>query len=65
MPFEAQLFGTAANNGQMIAETDAKSPIAESFDLIARTVTGRAEAKRQKRSALAPFLERFMSKKSA
>jgi pilus assembly protein CpaE len=65
IPFEAQLFGTAANNGQMIAETDAKSPIAESFDLIARTVTGRAEAKRQKRSALAPFLERFMSKKSA
>ena len=27
IPFDAQLFGTAANNGQMIAETDAKSPI--------------------------------------
>jgi pilus assembly protein CpaE len=70
IPFDAQLFGTAANNGQMIAETDAKSPIAESFDLIARAVTGRAEAKRPKRSgfALAPLLERFVStskKKSA
>jgi pilus assembly protein CpaE len=69
IPFDAQLFGTAANNGQMIAETDAKSPIAESFDIVARTVTGRAEAKRPKRSsfALAPLLERFVStkKKSA
>jgi pilus assembly protein CpaE len=62
IPFDAQLFGTAANNGQMIAETDAKSPIAESFDLIARTVTGRAEAKRPKRSSLVPFLDRFMKK---
>jgi pilus assembly protein CpaE len=70
IPFDAQLFGTAANNGQMIAETDAKSPIAESFDLLARTLTGRAEVKRQKRNsfALAPLLERFVStskKKSA
>ena len=62
IPFDAQLFGTAANNGQMIAETDPKSPIAESFELIARTVTGRAEVKRQKRSGLAPFLTRFMGK---
>ena len=37
IPFDAQLFGTAANNGQMIAETDPKSPIAASFDLIARS----------------------------
>ena len=65
IPFDAQLFGTAANNGQMIAETDAKSPIAHSFDLIARTVTGRAEIKRQKQGALAPLLARFLGKKSA
>jgi pilus assembly protein CpaE len=70
IPFDAQLFGTAANNGQMIAETDAKNPISESFDQIARVVTGRAEAKRPKRNsfALAPLLERFVStakKKSA
>jgi pilus assembly protein CpaE len=65
VPFDAHLFGTAANNGQMIAETDAKSPIAESFDAIARTVTGRAEIRRQKRNALAPLLARFRGKKSA
>jgi pilus assembly protein CpaE len=70
IPFDAQLFGTAANNGQMIAETDAKSPIAESFDLVARVVTGRAEVKKQKRSGfdLSTLLERFTQsakKKSA
>jgi pilus assembly protein CpaE len=62
IPFDSQLFGTAANNGQMIAETDAKSPIAESFDLIARTVTGRADVKRQKRGGLAPLLARLRGK---
>ncbi|HVY19635.1 MAG TPA: CpaE family protein [Bauldia sp.] len=70
VPFDAQLFGTAANNGQMIAETDAKSPIAESFDLVARIVTGRAEARRPKRGGfdLSTLLERFTAsakKKSA
>jgi pilus assembly protein CpaE len=65
IPFDAHLFGTAANNGQMIAETDAKSPVVEHFDGIARAVTGRAEVKRQKRSGLSPLLSRFRGKKSA
>ena len=65
IPFDAQLFGTAANNGQMIAETDPKSPIAESFDLIARVVTGRQEVKRQKKSSLGPLLARLRGKKTA
>lgn len=65
IPFDAHLFGTAANNGQMIAETDVKNPIAASFDLVARTVTGRAEARRQKRGALAPLLARLRGKKTA
>jgi pilus assembly protein CpaE len=58
IPFDAQLFGTAANNGQMIAETDPKSPIAAAFDLIARTVTGRAEVKRQKQSMLGSLFKK-------
>jgi pilus assembly protein CpaE len=62
IPFDAQLFGTAANNGQMIAETDSKSPAAGSFDVIARMVTGRAEVKRQKRGGLAPLLARLRGK---
>jgi pilus assembly protein CpaE len=58
IPFDAALFGTAANNGQMIAETDPKSPIAAAFELIARTVTGRAEARRQKTSLLGSLFKK-------
>jgi pilus assembly protein CpaE len=65
IPFDAHLFGTAANNGQMIAETDSKSPVVEHFEGVARAVTGRAEIKRQKRSGLSPLLSRFRGKKSA
>ncbi|MDA4847941.1 AAA family ATPase [Hoeflea poritis] len=52
IPFDAQLFGTASNSGQMIAETDAKAPIAETFSQLAHVLTGRAEVKAQKKSGL-------------
>ncbi len=52
IPFDAQLFGTAANNGQMIAETDGKSPIVGSFETIAKAVTGRAEVRRPQKGGL-------------
>ena len=65
IPFDAALFGTAANNGQMIAEANPKSPIAESFRHIAQVVTGRSEAKRQKRSILAPLVARLRKTRSA
>jgi pilus assembly protein CpaE len=65
IPFEPQLFGTAANNGQMIAEADPKSPVAETFTQIARIVTGRAETRKAKRSALAPILAKLRGKKTA
>lgn len=65
IPFDAHLFGTAANNGQMVAETDAKSPISEIFDSIARTVTGRTEVRRPKRGGLASLFSRSGAKKSA
>jgi pilus assembly protein CpaE len=48
--FEPQLFGTASNNGQMIAEISASHKINEQFLDIARQVTGRAEARVKKRS---------------
>ncbi|MEX3011050.1 CtpF protein [Hoeflea sp. TYP-13] len=52
IPFDAQLFGTASNSGRMIAETDAKAPIAETFSQLAHILTGRAEVKSQKKSGL-------------
>lgn len=65
IPFDAQLFGNASNNGLMIAEAEPKNPVAATFEQIARTVTGRVEPRRPKRSALAPLMARFRGKKSA
>lgn len=64
IPFEAQLFGTAANNGQMIAEIDPKHVVAETFRSIAQMVTGRADVHKQKKSALAPLLARLRARKA-
>ncbi len=64
IPFEPQLFGTAANNGQMIAETEPKHAVAATFDQIAQIVTGRAGVKQKKASALAPLLAKLRGKKN-
>lgn len=48
LPFEPELFGTAANNGQMISETDAASRSAQAIDHMASLLTGRAVAAQQK-----------------
>ena len=41
LPFEPELFGTAANNGQMISETDAASKSSQAIDHLACTMSGR------------------------
>lgn len=66
LPFEPQLFGTAANNGQMIAEIDAKSPIAAAFNEIAQIVMGKGEIKHKKRSgkSLSPFFAKLRKPKA-
>lgn len=56
IPFEPQLFGTAANNGQMISEISAGHKIADVFRQLAKTLTGRAEAKRVRSNFLSPIL---------
>jgi pilus assembly protein CpaE len=60
LPFDPHLFGTAANNGQMLAEVQASSRAAEGMRLLAEMVTGRAAASPVKKSALSflPFLTR-------
>ncbi|TDH37925.1 CtpF protein [Pseudohoeflea suaedae] len=52
IPFDAQLFGDASNSGLMIAEANAKSPVAESLSQLAHIVTGRAEVKKRRKSGL-------------
>lgn len=65
IPFDAHLFGTASNNGQMIAEADPKHATCELFRSIAVAVTGRAEVKKQRRSAFAPILEKLRGRKAS
>jgi pilus assembly protein CpaE len=64
IPFDPLLFGTAANNGQMIAEASAKTHISDVFADVAQIITGRKELKRNRRSAfnLAPLLEKLKAK---
>jgi pilus assembly protein CpaE len=57
IPFDPQLFGTAANNGQMVAEVSAGHKTAEMFLQLAQILTGRIEAKRTGGGLLAPLLK--------
>jgi pilus assembly protein CpaE len=62
IPFDPQMFGSAANNGQMIAEINANHRTTEIFLQIAQRLTGRGETKKPKASFLSPFLEKLRSK---
>ena len=65
IPFDAQLFGAAANNGQMVAEMDPKNPTVEIFDKMAQIISGRAELRRPKRAGLTSVLAKFRGRKGA
>jgi pilus assembly protein CpaE len=62
IPFEPQIFGSAANNGQMIAEISANHRSIEMFLQIAQRLTGRSETKKQKSSFLSPLIEKLRRK---
>jgi pilus assembly protein CpaE len=62
IPFEPQIFGAAANNGQMIAEISANHKSIEMFLQIAQRLTGRSETKKQKSSLFSPLIEKLRGK---
>lgn len=62
IPFEPQIFGSAANNGQMIAEISANHKSIEMFLQIAQRLTGRSETKKQKSSLFSPLIEKLRGK---
>ena len=62
IPFDPQMFGAAANNGQMIAEISANHRTTEMFLQIAQRLTGRAETKKKSGSLLAPLISKLRSK---
>lgn len=67
IPFDAKLFGTATNNGQMVAEVDSANRTTEVLAEIGRLMMGRAEVKKQKRTLplLDPIVSRFLKRKAS
>jgi pilus assembly protein CpaE len=57
--FDPQVFGTAANNGQMIAEVAAGHRAAETFRNLAQLMTGRGEQKRARTGLFSPLFEKL------
>jgi pilus assembly protein CpaE len=62
IPFDPQMFGSAANNGQMIAEISANHRTTEMFLQIAQRLTGRSETKKPKGSFLSPLIDKLRGK---
>jgi pilus assembly protein CpaE len=62
IPFDPQMFGSAANNGQMIAEISASHRATEMFLQIAQRLTGRSETKKPKGSLLSPLIQKLLKK---
>ena len=57
--FDCENFGQAANNGQMVEEYSAKAKAVQSFRDIAMALAHRKEIKTEKKSPLAPLLEKL------
>ena len=64
IPFDPQMFGTAANNGQMIAEVSASHKTAEMFRELAQVLTGRSEVKRSKGGLFSPLFAKLMKRQA-
>src|SRR6476646_299132 len=62
IPFDPQIFGLAANNGQMIAEISESHRTTEMFLQIAQRLTGRGETKKPRGSFLSPLLGKLRAK---
>ncbi len=61
IPFDAKLFGGAANNGQMIAEVQPSGKVADAFSALTAAVTGRAPANAAKKGG-SSFLSSLFKK---
>ena len=64
IPFEPQVFGSAANNGQMIAEISKGHRTAEMFHSLAQFLTGRAAPKKQRGGLLSPLIEKLLQRQA-
>jgi pilus assembly protein CpaE len=64
IPFEPLLFGSAANNGRMLAEFDANHAVTKMMSEIAHVVTGRSEVKAKKKQGIQSILAKLRPKKA-
>ncbi|HVY59945.1 MAG TPA: AAA family ATPase, partial [Xanthobacteraceae bacterium] len=64
IPFEPQVFGTAANNGQMIAEVASGHRVAETFRQLSQMLTGRTELKKSRSKLLGPILGKLRKRQA-
>ncbi len=65
IPFDPQLFGTAANNGQMISELASGHRVSEMFRSMAYCLTGRAETKSSRTGILPPVFAKLLQRQVA
>ena len=56
VPFDPRIFGTAANNGQMIAEISERHRASKMFVQIAQHLTGHGDVKKSRGSLLSPII---------
>ena len=64
IPHDAKLFGSAANNGQMIAEIEPKGKTAQIFVELASTIAGRVDAAKSRKGLLDPLMAKFARKRA-
>lgn len=64
IPFEPQLFGSAANNAQMLMQVNARSSVCDSVRNLAEMLTGRTARTDTTKSVL-PFMSFLMARKQA
>jgi pilus assembly protein CpaE len=64
-PFDPKIFGAAANNGQMLGEVESGAKMAQIVEDMTRTIMGRPDAKRAKRTLFDPILEKLLRKKAS
>jgi pilus assembly protein CpaE len=64
IPFEPQVFGAAANNGQMIAEISATHRTAEMFLQLAQQLSGRSEPKKPRSRFIPPMIEKLLRRQA-
>jgi len=62
IPYDAQTFGTAASNGQMLVEIAGKSKPAEAFSRLAQLLVGRDPPAKASKFSFAPLMKKLRKK---